>query len=497
MLWITVFVANAAVMVFEIVGARAMAPFVGSSSEVWSGVIAAVLGGMTIGYYVGGRLADTKPKVPWLGFALVAAGIAMFVPWAMRDQIFLLAPLLARSIPLTLAAFFVGLVFFAPAAVALGSVGPFAAKVAIASLDASARTVGRLSAVAAFGSVIGTIAVGAWLAPKFGNNAIVTTISLLLTALGLATFGWTRLKGRVFGVFLVLGFIFSYASFFFQATGVTRGLIADVDTAYNRIWVYDVLVKDRPARVVHTDPFGTQCGAFISPGGTTSVEPIFEYMRDMDVGIQLGGTSTKALLIGGCNYSHPRWLLSQGAVEHIDVAEIDPGMTRIAREWFGLVDDSRLSIHHQDGRTVLRETEEGTYDLILLDAFNSFSSVPFHLTTKEAMASLKKSLAPGGFVVANAISATRGDAAGFLESYVVTLETSFNYVKAFTANDYPNVFLPQNVIIVAAQEPFELPEMFAANEVRVNREAGLVLTDDYAPIESLTAPLREWALTRI
>jgi hypothetical protein len=42
-----------------------------------------------------------------------------------------------------------------------------------------------------------------------------------------------------------------------------------------------------------------------------------------------------------------------------------------------------------------------------------------------------------------------------------------------------------------------LPEKFATNEIRVNRENALVLTDDYAPIESLTAPLREWALTRI
>jgi MFS family permease len=497
MLWITVFVANAAVMVFEIIGARAMAPFVGSSSEVWSGVIAAVLGGMTIGYWGGGRLADKKPNAPWLGCALVAAGVTMFVPWAMRDQIFLLAPLLARMIPLTLAAFIVGLVFFAPAAIALGSVGPFAAKVAISSLAASARTVGRLSAVAAFGSVIGTIAVGAWLAPKFGNNAIVMTLSLVLTALGLASFGWKRLKGRIIGIIVILAFIFGYSAFFFEAPRVARRLVADVDTAYNRIWVYDVSINDRPARVIHTDPFGTQCGSFVSPRGTTSVEPIFEYMYDMDVGIQLGGTSTRALLVGGCNYSQPRWMLSRGVVEHIDVSEIDPGMTRVARDWFGLEDDSRLSILHQDGRSVMREAAPGTYDLILLDAFNSFSSVPFHLTTKEAMASIEKSLAPGGFVVANAISATRGSAAGFLESYVATLETSFPYVKAFAVHNYANVFLPQNIIIVASREPFELPEKFATNEIRVNRENALVLTDDYAPIESLTAPLREWALTRI
>jgi hypothetical protein len=79
--YFTTFVANAAILVFEIAGARLLAPYLGTSVEVWAGTIAVILGGMAFGYYGGGILADPSPKRETLGLVLFFAGLAALFAW--------------------------------------------------------------------------------------------------------------------------------------------------------------------------------------------------------------------------------------------------------------------------------------------------------------------------------------------------------------------------------------------------------------------------------
>ena len=90
------------------------------------------------------------------------------------------------------------------------------------------------------------------------------------------------------------------------------------------------------------------------------------------------------LMIGGGAYSYPKDYLRYFKNATIDVVEIDPGMTRMARQYFNLKDNPRMHIFHEDGRVFLQKRKR-YYDVILLDAIKSFYSIPFHLVTKEAV----------------------------------------------------------------------------------------------------------------
>lgn len=68
----------------------------------------------------------------------------------------------------------------------------------------------------------------------------------------------------------------------------------------------------------------------------------------------------------------------------IDVVEIDPDMTRLAKQYFNLGEYDNLSSIHSDGRVYLNTTEK-KYDAILGDAFGSYYSIPYQLTTLETV----------------------------------------------------------------------------------------------------------------
>src|SRR6476659_6886323 len=56
-----IFVANAALLVLQLVAGRLLAPFIGSSLETWTSIIGVFLAGIALGNAFGGKLADRYP----------------------------------------------------------------------------------------------------------------------------------------------------------------------------------------------------------------------------------------------------------------------------------------------------------------------------------------------------------------------------------------------------------------------------------------------------
>src|SRR5690606_34477778 len=132
-----------------------------------------------------------------------------------------------------------------------------------------------------------------------------------------------------------------------------------------------------------------------------------------------------ALMIGGAGFSLPRDHLRKYPDASITVVEIDPAMERLAREHFRLPIDPRLNIVHQDGRIFLNSAEPEQYDAVFIDAFGSLLSVPFHLTTVEAVRGVERILRPGGVAILNMGSAVSGDRAAFLNAELATYRSIF------------------------------------------------------------------------
>ncbi len=493
-LYLVTFVANAAILVFEIAGARLLAPFFGTSVEVWSGTIAVVLGGMAIGYWAGGIIADRYPDKGVLGTILFGAGLAALLAWGLRDFI----PALFSEMhvfSLTWATVGAALLLFAPMTIILAAVSPFIAKFLLTTLDSSAKTVGRINAVGTAGSITGALLSGLLLIPRFSLSNIFLGIALVLLALALmiSSARFSKKMGMLVA-------IFGLSAFISTATSADLGALvrADIGTPYNRIWILEHQMESHTLRMVQTDPFGTQCAMRILPDNTVDESRIeFTYLKGFDAIARVTHdetTSLHALFLGGCNYSYPRTFLSHFKNASGTVVEIDPGMTRAAEEYFGFVPSRfpSLQVVHEDARRYAARAT-AAYDLIFMDTFGSSSNIPFHLTTQENFLALKHRLRGDGLLIINMIGPHAGPSSAFAASMIKTVSTIFPHTALYSFNQQAPSAL-QNLLIVASVSR-ELPDSFSTRtypdlsltKADISELApSLVLTDDYAPVEYLT-----------
>ena len=145
----------------------------------------------------------------------------------------------------------------------------------------------------------------------------------------------------------------------------------------------------------------------------------------------------------------------------------------------------RERIHIADGRAFL-ERDRTVYDFVCMDAFLG-EDVPGHLYTREALAAIRRRLAPGGLLAINYTSLPEGLDA---RSVARTLRAAFPHVRVFTdgsaATDLASTVLLASAspIVLAGSGAAEDPSvrLFLANEARVAAAGGTLLTDDYNPI---------------
>jgi spermidine synthase len=124
-----------------------------------------------------------------------------------------------------------------------------------------------------------------------------------------------------------------------------------------------------------------------------------QYTRAAMLGWALVPKAHRVLIIGLGGGAMPRYLHRVLPEAHIDVAELDPAVHRVAKEYFGLPEDERLEVHEGDGRAYVQGAAQ-KWDLIVLDAYGD-SDIPRHLATAEFLAEVKAHLAEGGVVSGN------------------------------------------------------------------------------------------------
>ncbi len=481
----TVFICGAMVMTFEIIGSRILSPYIGASTYVWTSLIGVILGSLSLGYWLGGRTADRNPSMKVLSAVIMAAGGLIAVTVLIKEVV--LSFVTAAPVGIELRSLFASIVLFAPASVALGFVTPYSVKLRLDSLSDTGKTVGRLYALSTIGSILGTFAAGFILIPFVGSLRTLYLIAGVLIALAilLVPFAATRTNLAIIIVF-VLSIVGSEANalMLYKANG-----LHDIDTEYSRIQIFQTTdpKTGRPIRALATDPYFTQSAIFID-----SDEPVLEYSRYYHLSRHFAGKLDDILVIGGAGYSVPKDLLSRYPEVKVDVVEIDPSMTTIARRFFRLQDNDRLRIFHEDARTFLNANRSGRYDAILVDAFGSLFAVPYQLTTVEAIREMYRSLNESGVVILNLGSAIQGPGSEFLEAELATYKAVFPYVGVFKVNrEYDDRRL-QNLIIVAARSSAalsfsspdaEISALLANRYEGVVRQTLPVLTDDLAPVE--------------
>jgi len=487
LLEIAVFISGAMVMAFELVGSRMLGPFLGTSMYVWTAVIGIILGAMSLGYWYGGKIADKNHSIKQFAFLIFAGAVAIGITLIIKD---LLLAFLQSSIPsLKLNSIIASLILFAPTSFILGMISPYAVKLKMADLSKSGRTVGNLYAISTAGSIFGTFITGFYLIPYLGTAKTTLLICIILTILAIVL-AFEHLKFVQATKIIAL---VTFASLLFTNTGSSYfykpfGLIADVDTEYNRVWIKHDIAQpaNRPIRMMMFDPFGIQSAMF--EDGDNDL--LIQYTKYFRLGDHFVPNLKKALMIGGAAYSYPKDFLAKHDTATLGVVEIDPGLTTLAKQYFNLKDDPRLTIYHEDGRAFLNTTKN-KYDTIYIDAFNSLF-VPYQLTTKEAVQKMYDLLNPDGAVLVNIVASFEGEKSDFLRAELATYKSIFPQVYLFDVRSLDDDTTVTSISLVALKSN-TIPE-FASTDPETQTALNTlykksitqdlpVLTDDLAPID--------------
>ncbi|MDQ7833209.1 MAG: fused MFS/spermidine synthase [Desulfovibrionaceae bacterium] len=483
MLEIVVFLCGAAVMILEIAGARVLAPFLGTSTVVWTGLIGIVLASLSVGYWLGGRLADRRPSPRALGGIILLAALTTLA--TALSKTLLLEFLSTYSAGPHLAVITANLLLFAPPSLFLGMVSPYAVRLKLAGVEQAGRTSGNLYALSTAGSILGTFAAGFVLIAYLGSTTILFLVAGILAV---ASFLACRADAAGKAAVLVLVILGAAGSASYDRWLAASGFF-DADTRYNRILVFESrdTATNEPTRVMLTHPRHVQSAMFLE----RPTDLALAYTRFFMLAGHFAPGARRMLLLGGGAYSFPRHLLATNPEATIDVVELDPGVTRLAEEHFGLVPDERLRIFHEDARTFLnRNTKK--YDAILGDIFNAHYAVPFHVVTREAAQRVFDALSDDGVVIVNIITAISGNKGRFLRAVRATYADVFPTVALFPLGSPNDTEGMQNVMLVAKKNgplPETLPgdpelALFVSRKLTAPLGDDVpILTDEFAPVE--------------
>lgn len=473
---IAVFVCGAVVMVFELVGSRVLGPYFGTSIFVWTSLIGVVLGSLSLGYYLGGKIADKNASFRKLSQIIFLA--AIFIGMTTLSKDYLLVLLLRDPFNIKISSVIASLILFFPASLFLGMVFPYAAKLKLKNLKTSGTTIGNLYAISTTGSIAGTFLSGFYLIPHFGTNKLLVILSATLIIVSLLLTKQRYLKVMLF----ILASVWLIAGNF-----IAKNRFDDIDTLYNRVWIYNVQdqTTGKPVKIMGINN-ENQSSMFVN-----SDELVNEYTKYYHLAKHFCPDFKKTLMFGGAGYSYPKDFLSKYPDATIDVVEIDPGVTELAKKYFKLRENPRLTIYHEDGRVYLNRTGQ-KYDVIFGDAFASRNALPYQLTTREAVRREYEILNGGGGVILNIISSVEGEKGKFLRAEYATYKSVFEQVYLFGVRGPEDGNLVQNIMLVALKGD-KIPTFTDADPVlngylghlwKKAVEADVpILTDDFAPVE--------------
>jgi spermidine synthase len=477
-----VFVVGTGSLGAEIAAVRLLAPYFGASTIVWANTIGIVLVALSVGYWLGGRLADRHPHMRGLCLlALLAAGLLALVPFAADP----LLDVAVDALDEISAGAFIGsllavLVLVAIPVLLLGAVSPWAIRLAVSRVEEAGTVAGRLYALSTAGSLLGTLVSALVLIPLVGTRRtfLIFALAISVTAVaGLRPVRRYALAPAAIAALIALpvgtlkaktddGLVIHEAETEYQYARVieapdgTRSLELNEGQAQHSLYV--------PGSVLTGDVWD---GHLVLPFAALDRPP-----RRVTILGNAAGTTSRA---------YEEFFPST----RVDGVEIDGELSEIGRRYFDM-NNPRLHLYHEDARPFLRRID-ARYDVISVDAYRQ-PYIPFYLATKEFFELCRERLSDGGILVVNA---------GHPEGQDDLEEV----LTATMAEVFPNLLRdpiePTNTLIVASESPLLAERLRAAipglpsGLRRTARAAaarlapplrgGSVYTDDKAPVEWL------------
>lgn len=487
-LYFTAAMTGAAIMIVEILGAKMLSPFLGTSHFVWTAQIAVTLVALACGYYAGGWLVDRglKPGRIYTAIALAGAYLALSIPFIEKVAYGFLHFDLAVGSLLSSA-----FLFFIPLSL-LAMVGPFFIRVLASSMNSIGGSIGRLSAISTLGSFIGTVLIGYVLIPFLPNSKTMYITALVLMVLSAVYFvGWGRGVGTTPGVIglLVVGAL-GYGGL--RADAWQGASSIELFRGNSNFGLLQVIQQKGGPHRYYLNDYLTQNTYDTNTRQSISM---FTYMLH-GLARAYAPKTEEVLCIGMGVGIVPMDFARDGA--KVDVVEINPDVVPLAERFFNF-DSTKLSLHLQDGRYFVNRSRK-KYDALILDAFLG-DSCPSHLMTREAFASMRNTLKPDGVLVINTFADPDLQQDFFSASLYKTLTNTFTSVKLHHGRQGNTLFVASARKDLSILHPPTFDHVWSGCREQVrdafatlrepNLDHGLVLTDDYNPVEFYDAANRE------
>lgn len=489
LLYGTVATTGAAVMMLELLGTRIIGPFYGVSLYVWSSLISVALIALSLGYYLGGMVADRETRFR-LSYAIALAGLATAaIPFLSRPILLWTDVLGMRG-----GAFVSALLLFTTPLTLLGMVGPQVIKMATLRREGVGMAAGTVYAISTVGSVIGTLLLGFFLLPELGSRVILYSVSMALVLLAALVALYERRRGfDSLGKVVLVGIV-TGAGLWLKPGGAPSAsgdyrLVHEAESHYG--WVRVIDDRERRVRWMLSD------ASVISALRLDTKGTVLMYQQIISQLPHLHPRGQNALLVGLGGGHIAMELEKQGVAT--DAIEIDPVVAQAAGDFFLFKPPGALVVG--DARYEIRNLEK-RYDFIIHDCFTG-GSVPSHLLSLEMLRDLDRLLAADGVLALNFVGFTDGPASAAAEAVYQTLGEVFSQRRTLVSlpGEHFNDF-----VFLASHQPISLdvaPEVLAPDgktplstwlAVREQEVVGggALITDDYNPLEKLQVAKAEY-----
>lgn len=508
------FWAGAGIMVLEIVAGRLLAQNFGNSLYTWTTIIGVVLGSLSIGGYLGGYLGQHFNPRKMITFFLFFTSITtLFIPLL---HVLLPWNSLFWGFSWPIQILIHSLIVFGPTSIAFGTMSPLLVRMIPADIkgEIQGEKIGKIYAMNAIGGISGVLITGYYAIAHWGSNITLMFIVVIsaLFFLWIANNKWLAIPYVGFSLLLMFSALApqspwdSLAIQLAVKTYHTPDVILEKESHYNYIKVR-IPDPERPYirdlildKMIHNRKNMNQ---------PLKLMGIYEHFFEAGIRFSFQDIEPKNILvIGGGGYTFCHFLEIEYPQCNIEVAEIDPEVTKTAHTAFGFPYDTRLSIYHQDGRNrvedlvkqIKKGRKEVLYDCVINDSFSDYT-VPFHLTTKEFVEKIYTILSPRGIYMCNMIDCLQS--AKFITSMHKTFREVFPYVYVYSTMNDPMV--RDTFILIGSKTPMPAEKIkdwvlskYGSNGYYIPEEKikelisyndAPILTDQYAPVENLLAPM--------
>jgi predicted membrane-bound spermidine synthase len=492
---ILVFVVGTGSLGAEIAAVRLLAPYFGASTIVWANTIGIVLVALSVGYWLGGRLADRHPNMRALCLtALLAAVLLAAVPFAADPLLGVGVDALDQiSAGAFLGSLLAVLVLVAVPVLLLGTVSPWAIRLGVQSVEEAGTVAGRLYALSTAGSLVGTLVSALLLIPLVGTRRTFLIFALAIAVV--AVLGLRPVRRWALAPAAIAALIALPVGTLKAQTEDGARVIHEAETEYQYARVLEYPNGSRTLELNEGQAEHSVCEAECDAGPAGPRDPHSVLTGDVWDGhlVDFYAARTSAprrvAILGNAAGTTSRAYEEFYPRTRVDGVEIDSELSEIGRKYFDM-NNPMLHLYHEDARPFLRRID-ARYDVISVDAYRQ-PYIPFYLTTVEFFETVRDRLAPGGVLI---INVGHPEGQDDLEKVLTaTIGDVFRHVMRDPIED-------TNTLLVASDAPLSADRLDAAAPgLPVDLQAtayaaaarlgpplrgGDVYTDDKAPVEWL------------